>query len=70
VSAVVGNDPYELRIVLPADGAWKAAAVELSAEDAQAAVTSKMIADGVNLRVKLSSAASRAVRWKIRFVVK
>jgi hypothetical protein len=70
VSAVVGNDPYELRIVLPADGAWKAAAVELSAEDAQAAVTLKMIADGVNLRVKLSSAASRAVRWKIRFVVK
>lgn len=70
VSAVVGNDPYELRIVMPGGGTWQPTGVVLSTEDVQAGVTSSMINDGANLRVTLNCAASRSVRWSVRFTEK
>jgi hypothetical protein len=70
VSAVVGNDPYELRIVMPAGGKWQVTAVSLSAEDVRAGVRASMTPDGTNLRVKLNSPTNRTVHWSIRFAAK
>ena len=67
VSAVVGHDPYELRIAMPADGTWKVGKASVSADDVQAGVTTKVAADGTNLRVTMSGAASRSVRWAVTF---
>ncbi len=61
-SRVVGNDPYELRVALPAAGDWK----ELRAEaDGAEVKTGKADADGV--RITLATTDSRDVSWKIRF---
>lgn len=67
LGAVVANDPYELRIVLPATGNWQGVGVSLANDDVQAGVTSQIVSDGSNLRVTLNSAASRNVKWTIRF---
>jgi len=70
VSAVVGNDPYELRIAMPKAGGWKTASVSVSVDDAKAGITPTFTADGANLRVRLNSTTSRAVRWSVRFTNK
>jgi hypothetical protein len=67
VSAVVGNDPYELRIAMPADGGWRVTGVDLESADVQAGVTSSATVDRTNLRVRLLSPTSRPVRWSIQF---
>jgi hypothetical protein len=67
VSAVVGNDPYELRIAMPVDGGWRATGVDLESADVQAGVTSSATVDRTNLRVRLLSPTSRPVRWSVPF---
>ena len=68
VSVVVGNDPYELRIVVPvAENSLSATEVALSEEDRKAGVTAKFNQYGPKLRVTLASPVSREVRWDIRF---
>jgi hypothetical protein len=67
VSAIVGGDPYELRIALPAGG-WKAREVTLSADDLKAGVTTSIKPDGYHVRITLNGTASRAVKWEVRFL--
>jgi hypothetical protein len=66
VSAIVGGDPYELRIALPAGG-WKALEVTLSADDLKAGVTTSIKPDGEHVRIALNGTTSRTVRWSVRF---
>jgi hypothetical protein len=68
VSAIVGGDPYELRIALPATGGWNAAEATVSADRLNAGVTTSVTPDGEHLRVHVRSPASRSVRWTVRFV--
>jgi hypothetical protein len=67
-SQLVGNDPYELRLALPAKGqGWSVKAVAISARDRAAGVkTTVKETDGL-VRVTLESPASREVSWSIRF---
>jgi hypothetical protein len=68
VSRVVANDPYELRIIVPASrNSWRAEAVVLSARDGQAGVKSEFKQAGPELRATITSPASREVRWQIKF---
>ncbi len=61
-SQVVGGDAYELRIVLPSTGEWKASGVEVSQGSA------KIVAqDGKTLRVEIQTADSAEVSWKVTF---
>ena len=69
VSTVVGNDLYELRIVGQSpDATWTVSDVAVLAEDRAAGVTIKNVgaSDGV-VKVQITSAASREVRWTVRF---
>lgn len=67
-SAVVANDPYELRISGLADGgSWSPLGVQLSDADRSAGVTASMKVDGTLLRVTLNSPVSRAVKWSVKF---
>ena len=60
VSRVVANDPYELRIVVPAGPkVWRAT----SAGDEKFAITQ----DGSNIRATLTSRESREVHWQLKF---
>ena len=68
VSRVVANDPYELRIIVPvAPDSWQTRGIGLVAEDEQAGVKSAFKQNGPKLRVTLTSAASRQVRWRVQF---
>ena len=68
VSKIVANDPYELRIVVPVgDKSWRAAGVTVSPEDAAAGVTATFTQDGPKVRATVLSAASRDVKWAVRF---
>ena len=68
VSRLVAHDPYELRIIVPvAQNSWRTRGIGLSAEDEQAGVKSTFKQDGPKLRVTLTSAASRQVRWSVQF---
>jgi len=64
-SRVVENDPYELRIVLPAG--WSVAAVTVGAEDQAAGVTATTAGNSGLTRITIKSAQSRAVSWTVRF---
>jgi len=68
-SQVVANDPYELRIVLPATGQpWSVAGAGLSATDRAAGVMIDVNA-GTSpdlVRVTIRSATSREVGWSLR----
>lgn len=68
-SALVANDPYELRIAGPQDAGqgWAAARVELSKPDQSDGISTKLSPDGEILRVLILSPYSRQVRWRIRF---
>ena len=66
---MVGEDPYELRIVAQSpDATWKLAGVTVSAEDQAAGVTIKAAGatDGV-LKIQITAPANREVRWSVRF---
>jgi hypothetical protein len=67
-SRVVGNDPYELRIVVPVgQKSWQAAGVSVSADDQAAGVKALFKQDGPKLRVTLTSPVSREVKWQVKF---
>ena len=66
-SKVVASDPYELRIVLPADDRiLHAKEVIISAADRLAGVETSCRQNGTRLRVTLKSPVSREVRWRVR----
>jgi hypothetical protein len=69
VSTVVGNDPYELRIVAPSSSRakWKFVSASLSAEDTAAGATISQKEDSQLIRLVIRSAASRSVNWTAHF---
>jgi hypothetical protein len=72
-SAVVGNDPYELRIAGMNDGGpWKLVSVTVSSDDAVAGVAiAPREAAGDDWagwrRVGIDSKQNRSVRWTLKF---
>ena len=67
-SQLVGHDPYELRVALPANGQkWNVKAVELSKRDRAADVKATVQQTDGLVRVTLDSPNSRAVSWSVRF---
>ena len=67
-SAVVANDPYELRIVVPVgDSSWRVQAVEISEQDVSTGVRAEFQQDGPKVRVQIHSETSRQVRWSVVF---
>ena len=71
-SEVVGDDPYELRIVAPLLGpeAWKAESATVSDADRQAGVTVRLEQQGPQVRVTIESPetpACREVAWRVLF---
>jgi hypothetical protein len=69
-SKVVAGDPYELRVVLPAERAWKVQAAGVTAENKAAGVQATVKEGDGLVRVRVESAASREVGWSIRFGAK
>ncbi|OHB78314.1 MAG: hypothetical protein A2W31_09185 [Planctomycetes bacterium RBG_16_64_10] len=71
VGRVVGRDPYELRILTIGGPEprtpWRAAKVELSAEDRQAGATAELAGDGSLARLRILAPNSRNVRWTVSF---
>jgi hypothetical protein len=67
-SKVVADDPYVLRIVVPAgEKPWHAAAVSVSADDQTAGVKAALEQDGPRLRATITSPVSREVKWQVQF---
>ena len=67
-SKVVGNDPYELRIVVPVGPkSWQTQSVNVSSDDKTAGVKTSFTQDGPRVRATLQSAISRDVKWTISF---
>ena len=67
-SKVVGNDLYELRMILPVGvKSWRATAVNVSAEDKAAGVKATFLQDGPKLRAVLTCPTSREVKWAVTF---
>jgi hypothetical protein len=62
-SKVVGNDTYELRIVLPGNATIVTA--EIAPEDKQAGVTIEIRDAGPRARIILHSSANHDVRWRL-----
>lgn len=68
VSKVVGNDSYELRIVVPADAkSWRVTGMMVSPADEAAGVKAGFVQDGPKIRATLTSATSRDVDWGVQF---
>jgi hypothetical protein len=61
-SRLVGGDPYELRIALPASGTWKVAGLSADGADAELGKATKTSA-----RVRLATPTSRDVTWRVKF---
>jgi hypothetical protein len=67
-SQVVGGDAYESRIVVEGDGkGFTTPAVEVSAADRSAGVTTSVVSDGNLIRARIDSPTSREVSWNVRF---
>ena len=67
-SKLVGNDRYEIRIVVPSsEKSWRATGIKISPEDEAAGVKADIKQDGPRLRANLSSATSREVKWTVAF---
>jgi hypothetical protein len=67
-SKVVANDPYELRIVVPASASsFRVTGVTVSAQDKAAGVTMAFKQDGPRVRATLSSPVSREIKWQVHF---
>ena len=67
-SKLVGNDPYELRIVVPSSKqSWRATGIEVSEEDEAAGVKADIKQDGPRIRANISSPTSREVKWTVAF---
>ena len=61
-SRVVGGDPYELRIALPAAGTWKAARAAADAGTIQVGA-----AEPQGVRATIDSPESKEIRWTVQF---
>jgi hypothetical protein len=67
-SAVVGDDPYELRIVLPTTGNGKIAKLVVDDASGAAGCTIRTVAEQPGVaRVVIESADSRQVSWSVTF---
>ncbi len=71
-SKVVGNDPYELRIVRPTDGTWAVASVSVGQADREAGVKIELVSatgdeQSVGWRVRIDSPTNREVQWAVGF---
>jgi hypothetical protein len=62
-SRVVANDPYELRVTVPAGDSW--VAKEATASGSLAGPEIKQ--DGPRVRVKLTGGKSGEIRWSVKF---
>ncbi len=68
-SKVVADDPYELRIVVPAAGkSCRATGIRVAAADQAAGVKVEIKQDGTQLRATITSPVSRDVKWTVAFV--
>ncbi|SMP78868.1 hypothetical protein SAMN06265222_12823 [Neorhodopirellula lusitana] len=63
-SAVVGDDPYELRLALPADGTWKISNVSTDDADATIRILSE---NQTSARLVIETPNSREIRWSVSF---
>jgi hypothetical protein len=70
-SAVIANDPYELRIAGSTDGGkrWKPVGITLAPEDIAAGVTASLHEDRELLRATIKSPDTRTAKWKVRFTL-
>jgi hypothetical protein len=67
-SLVVGNDPYELRIVTPTDrNTWKAVSAGVSDEDEKAGVTIMIGQSDREIRATIVSPSNRRCTWAVVF---
>jgi hypothetical protein len=67
-SKIVADDPYELRIVLPAgDKPWRARSLNLSTESKGVQIKAELKQDGQLLRTTIRCPASVEVKWKVQF---
>ncbi len=67
-SQLVGQDPYELRIVVPSGSpAWLANSAAVSAADQTAGVTISYVQTDNLVRVSISTPVSRVVSWSVGF---
>lgn len=68
-SDVVGRDPYEMRVALPAGSTvtWRLASASVAPEDATAGVSIAPVPGADITRVRVLSLANRAVRWQLQF---
>ena len=63
-SKVVAEDPYELRVVVPGDGAsWKVSAAKVDGQQAEVSWTQ----DGYAVRVKIEPRVTGELSWSISF---
>ena len=68
ISHLVGNDSYELRVVVPAGiKSWMAKSVEVSMADVDSKVTATVRQDGPRIRARIESPSARDVHWQMRF---
>ncbi len=68
ISAVVANDPYELRIVaFSPENAWALAGVQLSETDKTAGATVASTSASGFVRVLINSPVNREIAWTISF---
>jgi hypothetical protein len=67
-SQVVGNDPYELRIVTAGkETSWKIKSVQIPAADKLAGVKTDFLLTSGLARITIRSPDSRTVAWKVQF---
>jgi len=67
-SRVVGNDPYELRLVVPTGGkSWRITGLTVSPADAATGVKTEFKQDGPRIRATLTSEKNREVKWTATF---
>ena len=61
-SEVVGDDPYELRIALPAKGSWRAAEAAADGADIKLGAPEKGL-----IRATITTPKSKTVDWRMSF---
>ena len=66
--AVVGNEPCEIRILLPEEGkGWTDGQVVLGEAAAAAGVRASMTRDGAVIRLRIESPETREVEWQVKW---
>jgi hypothetical protein len=64
-SQIVGEDPYQLRIVAPANA--KVTSAEVAAEDNTAGVSINIDDASNNARITIRSQSNRTIHWRVTF---